>query len=391
MSSSISVTFTSPTSGTVRLGGAVLGWVTANYRGRPGCENDACLAAIGEGKPYHATPKSGTQTLASYHAGTFEGAVALVLEACGLALSQDGTVAHHPGGTDEPAGAVATVGAPLPLIDAVLPEGAEAHLRFGAAVLVVQNDGGTVQLGSVGANLEGEEPARYELVTTTPAREPHEVALPGVQVVPAGKRTGLNLMGAPLGHLSPVRDGFSAFRSRFVPSGDYVGTYATAQDAAVALLHDAAVLVPGEDTLRCPACQHDDVACFAATEEREDEGDLWECAGCGAQGITLAYAAVVADAVRYLGHEQVFRVELDRAVAEVGRVNYVEGTTEADAAGCFDRLTANVVTVRRAVLGDAGELHALDPEAEVDEPFMGYTPGEDARDCRTRHARVGLG
>lgn len=54
--------------------GEVVGWIT-----RGGCENGACLRASAEGRPWHATPRSGADgpspSLPSYHFATYDSAL----------------------------------------------------------------------------------------------------------------------------------------------------------------------------------------------------------------------------------------------------------------------------------------------------------------------------
>jgi hypothetical protein len=54
--------------GAVIAAGEVIGWVRQG-----GCANAACLAASGEGRPWHATPRAGT--LPTYHFCTMAEAI----------------------------------------------------------------------------------------------------------------------------------------------------------------------------------------------------------------------------------------------------------------------------------------------------------------------------
>lgn len=60
-----------------------------------------------------------------------------------------------------------------------------------------------------------------------------------VRTSPRARTIGVNRPdGTPLGHLSKLAGGWSAFRRRFVVSGDYVGTAATPEGAAALLVAD---------------------------------------------------------------------------------------------------------------------------------------------------------
>jgi hypothetical protein len=56
--------------------GTVIGWVSEG-----GCENAHCLAAIYEGRPFHATPRGFAVTLPDYHFTTKAEAVAALKRA----------------------------------------------------------------------------------------------------------------------------------------------------------------------------------------------------------------------------------------------------------------------------------------------------------------------
>lgn len=86
----------------------------------------------------------------------------------------------------------------------------------------------------------------------------------GVEAIAPGRkplttrtqRVGLNLDGKPLGHAVKVPDNrgqWSAFRSRFVPSGDYVGTFDTVTECATALVRDhRAATIAAEQEVGAP-------------------------------------------------------------------------------------------------------------------------------------------
>lgn len=69
-----------------------------------------------------------------------------------------------------------------------------------------------------------------------------------VSTSPRARTIGVNRPdGTPLGHLSKLGGdrGWSAFRRRFVVSGDYVGTAATPEGGAALLVADAEI---GDDS-----------------------------------------------------------------------------------------------------------------------------------------------
>ena len=115
------------------------------------------------------------------------------------------------------------------------------------------------------------------------------------------------------------------------------------------------------------------------TRDREAPGPCAEgCPACASEDDPEG----VQEARDYLRREQVYRLECDRAAGPVGRVSFVEATSEKDAAGCRVEGVAGqrVVSVRRATEADAAELAALEPADEM--PCMACgTPDPDGT-CR---------